>query len=155
MRKWGNIHDSWTNTYTEDPVPAEAQNLDIGEVPITAADSMSEVQSGDNTATAGSPPADSTEELPHARGPAILGVEDMGLQDGQGVEMTLDEQEPQGAVKDNITESQPQDSALLAPAEQKTTDKDGDIDLEGGQPQAEEGKGDDKTARESTDVLEK
>ncbi|KAL2810496.1 hypothetical protein BJX63DRAFT_317149 [Aspergillus granulosus] len=33
--------------------------------------------------------ADQTEETPHARGPSILGVEDMGLQDGKGVEMTL------------------------------------------------------------------
>ncbi|KAK2785718.1 hypothetical protein FQN52_008267 [Onygenales sp. PD_12] len=32
---------------------------------------------------------DDTEEAPHARGPAILGVEDMGLQDGRGVQMSL------------------------------------------------------------------
>ena len=29
------------------------------------------------------------EGIPHARGPSLLGVEDMGLQDGKGVEMTL------------------------------------------------------------------
>ncbi|PGH27315.1 hypothetical protein AJ80_01025 [Polytolypa hystricis UAMH7299] len=33
--------------------------------------------------------ADDSEEIPHARGPAILGVQDLGLQDGKGVEMTL------------------------------------------------------------------
>ncbi|KAL3464707.1 hypothetical protein BJX64DRAFT_88918 [Aspergillus heterothallicus] len=33
--------------------------------------------------------AEPTEEIPHARGPSVLGVEDMGLQDGKGVEMTL------------------------------------------------------------------
>ncbi|KAL5042180.1 hypothetical protein BDW71DRAFT_190473 [Aspergillus fruticulosus] len=30
-----------------------------------------------------------TEEVPHARGPSVLGVQDMGLQDGKGVEMIL------------------------------------------------------------------
>ncbi|KAL4881577.1 hypothetical protein BJY04DRAFT_188375 [Aspergillus karnatakaensis] len=30
-----------------------------------------------------------TDEIPHARGPSLLGVHDMGLQDGKGVEMTL------------------------------------------------------------------
>ena len=37
----------------------------------------------------GSPPPADTEELPHARGPPVVGVEDMGLQDGKGVEMPL------------------------------------------------------------------
>lgn len=36
-----------------------------------------------------SPPAEDGEELPHARGPTVVGVEDMGLQDGKGVEMSL------------------------------------------------------------------
>jgi hypothetical protein len=36
-------------------------------------------------------PTDSSEDIPHARGPRRLGVEDMGLQDGKGVEMTLEE----------------------------------------------------------------
>lgn len=31
-----------------------------------------------------------TDELPHARGPPVVGVEDMGLQDGKGVEMPLE-----------------------------------------------------------------
>lgn len=29
------------------------------------------------------------DEIPHARGPSVLGVEDLGLQDGKGVEMVL------------------------------------------------------------------
>jgi hypothetical protein len=36
-----------------------------------------------------SPPAEDGEEVPHARGPAVVGVEDMGLQDGKGVGMSL------------------------------------------------------------------
>ncbi|KAL4865679.1 hypothetical protein BDV12DRAFT_174114 [Aspergillus spectabilis] len=33
--------------------------------------------------------AEPTEEIAHARGPSLLGIADMGLQDGKGVEMTL------------------------------------------------------------------
>jgi hypothetical protein len=29
------------------------------------------------------------EEIPHARGPSVVGVEDLGLQDGKGVQMVL------------------------------------------------------------------
>ncbi|PYH42080.1 uncharacterized protein BP01DRAFT_394471 [Aspergillus saccharolyticus JOP 1030-1] len=32
----------------------------------------------------------SVEDVPHARGPPVVGVEDLGLQDGKGVEMNLD-----------------------------------------------------------------
>lgn len=34
--------------------------------------------------------AQPSDEIPHARGPAILGVENLGLQDGRGVEITLE-----------------------------------------------------------------
>lgn len=40
----------------------------------------------DGATTASPEPSD---EVPHARGPIVLGVEDMGLQDGKGVEMSL------------------------------------------------------------------
>lgn len=36
-----------------------------------------------------SPPPDASDAVPHARGPPVVGVEDMGLQDGKGVEMPL------------------------------------------------------------------
>ena len=36
-----------------------------------------------------SPSPESSEEIPHARGPPVVGVEDMGLQDGKGVEIPL------------------------------------------------------------------
>ncbi|KAL4787279.1 hypothetical protein BJX76DRAFT_319391 [Aspergillus varians] len=45
------------------------------------------IDSGGN-ALEGEIAADSAEEIPHARGPSLLGVQDMGLQDGR-VEMTL------------------------------------------------------------------
>ncbi|PGH01825.1 hypothetical protein GX51_05005 [Blastomyces parvus] len=41
---------------------------------------------------------DELEEVPHARGPNILGVEDMGLQDGKGVEMSLSTTPPRTDV---------------------------------------------------------
>ena len=42
--------------------------------------------SGDVSELREPPPA---EEIPYARGPSVLGVEDMGLQDGRGVQITL------------------------------------------------------------------
>ncbi|KAH8427989.1 uncharacterized protein LDX57_005695 [Aspergillus melleus] len=82
----------------------------------------------------GSPPADASEDVPHARGPRVLGVEDMGLQDGKGVKMTLpaaednsskqsdDQQERSGQpVPDNDTTKQATDK--------EDADGDGDIVL--------------------------
>ncbi|KAK1149295.1 hypothetical protein N8T08_006517 [Aspergillus melleus] len=82
---------------------------------------------------AGSPPADASEDVPHARGPRVLGVEDMGLQDGKGVEMTLpaaeensnkqsdDQQEPSG-------QSAPENDTKQL-ADKENADGDGDIVL--------------------------
>ncbi|KAK2768538.1 hypothetical protein FQN54_000394 [Arachnomyces sp. PD_36] len=52
-------------------------------MPVTPRDGHQEVEAHT------SPPAEDGEEIPHARGPAVVGVEDMGLQDGKGVEMSL------------------------------------------------------------------
>ncbi|KAI9043362.1 uncharacterized protein KD926_003892 [Aspergillus affinis] len=81
----------------------------------------------------GSPPVDASEDVPHARGPRTLGVEDLGLQDGKGVKMTLpaaednsnkqsdDQQEPSGQpVPDNDTKQA---------ADKENADGDGDIVL--------------------------
>lgn len=57
------------------------------------------------------PPADS-EEVPHARGPPVVGVEDMGLQDGKGVEMPL-------SSVDGAGDAPPSDSATKQPAQEK------------------------------------
>ncbi|RAH45178.1 uncharacterized protein BO95DRAFT_443367 [Aspergillus brunneoviolaceus CBS 621.78] len=44
------------------------------------------------------------EDVPHARGPPVVGVEDLGLQDGKGVEMDLD-----GAAESGQQQQQQQD----------------------------------------------
>lgn len=47
-----------------------------------------------------SPPAEDGEELPHARGPAVVGVEDLGLQNGKGVAMSLSPSEGAAVSED-------------------------------------------------------
>lgn len=46
------------------------------------------------------------EEIPHARGPSVLGVEDMGLQDGKGVEMVLSDPNKSQEEKSEIEVSE-------------------------------------------------
>lgn len=73
-----------------------------------------------------SPTPENSEEVPHARGPPVVGVEDMGLQDGKDVEMTLPKVE-------SGSEGQPvvQDGQNLKHGEQAEgkaeADSDGDI----------------------------
>lgn len=69
-----------------------------------------------------SPPSDTSEEVPHARGPPIVGVEDMGLQDGKGVEMPL------ASVEDGSNSEQPKHGDQ-ASSESRGADNDGDITL--------------------------
>lgn len=84
------------------------------------------------------PQSEEGEELPHARGPAILGVEDMGLQDGRGVQVSLTRSptgisaspEGTGAESEGHNVEQAPESDRLgsddAPAE---LDRDGDGDI--------------------------
>ncbi|OJJ97862.1 hypothetical protein ASPACDRAFT_45162 [Aspergillus aculeatus ATCC 16872] len=57
------------------------------------------------------------EDVPHARGPPVVGVEDLGLQDGKGVEMTLDgaaesgQQQQQQQQQQDQTQEESQESA--------------------------------------------
>ncbi|KAL4943373.1 hypothetical protein BDV06DRAFT_139670 [Aspergillus oleicola] len=53
------------------------------------------------------------EGIPHARGPSLLGIEDMGLQDGKGVEMTLLNKEAESDAANPSTE----DSATVSSQE--------------------------------------
>lgn len=80
----------------------------------------------------GSSPPDASEDVPHARGPRVLGVEDLGLQDGKGVEMTLP------AAEDNRSKPSDQQEQSDPPAPEADTreatgkgdaDNDGDIVL--------------------------
>lgn len=87
-----------------------------------------------NTVT--SPPSEGSDDVPHARGPSVVGVEDLGLQDGRGVEMDLGQQGPTGL--DNASGAQPSDDAQAnkPPAEEApaSADKDGDIVLDDSKP---------------------
>jgi hypothetical protein len=87
----------------------------------------------------GSPPPTDSEEVPHARGPPVVGVEDMGLQDGKGIEMPLSNVDgtsdaPSGdnatkqPVQEKDNEESKQDSASAS--EEGRKDGDGDISLD-------------------------
>ncbi|CAG8401448.1 unnamed protein product [Penicillium salamii] len=86
----------------------------------------------DKTPTASPEPSD---EVPHARGPILLGVEDMGLQDGKGVEVSLGT-EGNSVVSDvPAAAAESPSSEALAKAE-SNVDNDGDIVL--GDPKSKE-----------------
>ncbi|OQE08745.1 hypothetical protein PENVUL_c008G06671 [Penicillium vulpinum] len=86
--------------------------------------------------TAANTSPESSDEVPHARGPILLGVEDMGLQDGKGVEMrlstdgTADVPAAADATATQATEEQEK--------VESTTDSDGDIVLTDTKPKEEE-----------------
>ncbi|KAF7160912.1 hypothetical protein CNMCM5623_006474 [Aspergillus felis] len=107
----------------------------------TASEPTAQAQSSETTAqneTMGDispPPADSSEEIPHARGPPILGVEDMGLQDGKGVQMTLAQDANALATQSPAQAEQPSSTAEeqtenREPASRANADSDGDIQLD-------------------------
>lgn len=76
-------------------------------------------------------PLEAEEDVPHARGPPLLGVEDMGLQDGKGVQMTLASETPENGTIASTTEQQGRpegvDDAGRGPSGNR--DSDGDIVL--------------------------
>lgn len=71
-----------------------------------------------------SPDSEDGDSVPHPRGPALLGVEDLGLQNGRGVEMTLEtaatNSTPHAADTGGETQGQQVSSELDA-------DADGDV----------------------------
>lgn len=114
-----------------------------------------ETADGDATAqrTSASPPAESADEVPHARGPPVVGVEDLGLQDGRGVEMDLGEK----GIEDAAAGQDAAGSATEAPTAEPsgavsasgTADQDGDILLEDSQAKKED-RPEDTTAASQT-----
>ncbi|KKK18611.1 hypothetical protein P175DRAFT_0504321 [Aspergillus ochraceoroseus IBT 24754] len=104
--------------------PEQQQTIETG---ILEGDMM------DSSAT----PADPADEIPHARGPSVLGVEDMGLQDGKGVQMTLlnTGSENDACSTEQMSRDQPAQSSQPSPENKesspstKDTDGDGDIAL--------------------------
>ncbi|KAE8387872.1 hypothetical protein BDV23DRAFT_119505 [Aspergillus alliaceus] len=85
---------------------------------------------------------DTSEEVPHARGPRTLGIEDMGLQDGKGVEMTL---ESEGGINDPTEQNgQPQNDGGQDPSKENA-DGDGDITLDDAKNASDEAKGEEQS----------
>lgn len=76
------------------------------------------------------------EEIPHARGPSVLGVEDLGLQDGKGVEMVLsdpnksqEEEKSEMDVSDSVGDLIP-DEVVSEAATKENGNDDEDIILD-------------------------
>ncbi|OJJ05656.1 hypothetical protein ASPVEDRAFT_64648 [Aspergillus versicolor CBS 583.65] len=102
---------------------------------------------GDGTILEGELTAEPTDGVPHARGPSVLGVEDLGLQDGRDVEVTLLNRETEGAGASSTgdstipiaTSEQPghesapsdSDSTAVTATAQKDKDTDADADADG------------------------
>jgi hypothetical protein len=74
-----------------------------------------------------SPPPD---EIPHARGPSVVGVEDMGLQDGRGIEMSLASPDVAAADRNESEEPSTEDSAAQSKTSGGDADGDGDMILD-------------------------
>jgi hypothetical protein len=109
-------------------VTEEALPLQLEEE--TNATNIIPTETEDRAPTASPEPSD---EVPHARGPILLGVEDMGLQDGRGIEMSLgidNVPDASAATATSATEE-------LAKTD-STPDEDGDIVLGDTKPKEED-----------------
>ncbi|WEW57646.1 DNA repair protein rad50 [Emydomyces testavorans] len=82
------------------------------------------IETKPDTTDAQHPPRD--EKIPHARGPSIIGVEDMGLQDGNDVQMTLLASEPAEVSTQNQLASEEKEGEKSASA---SLEEDGDGDI--------------------------
>ncbi|KAL5340829.1 hypothetical protein BJX70DRAFT_95628 [Aspergillus crustosus] len=70
------------------PITTEAATLQ-NQLLTQPADPATQINPESTTLLEGDITAEPADDVPHARGPSLLGVEDMGLQDGKGIEMTL------------------------------------------------------------------
>lgn len=125
---------------TEEARPTQAPEATPAEVSGVA---TTEGEEGGAVST--SSPGESADEVPHARGPPVLGVEDLGLQDGKGVEMTLAEQESQGGGSTDAPAPEPSSTEGPEGNETKSADKDGDIILEDSKPKEDIEAGEEKS----------
>lgn len=116
--------ESHTASYATSPEPATSTN--------------------ENQRTIESTSPDPSEEVPHARGPPVVGVEDVGLQNGRGVEMSLS------------AEAESNASAAVGSEENKASsstppNRDGEIDGEGDIVVGDAARNKETTAKESTE----
>ncbi|KAL2860731.1 uncharacterized protein BJX67DRAFT_328952 [Aspergillus lucknowensis] len=126
-------------------IPALSQQISTEPTDQTTQQQQVILTSPETTTLEGEVPAEPTEGIPHARGPPLLGVEDMGLQDGKGVEMTLlsteggtDTQPPASteSAAEQLSSQEsgtgtgtPKSTATTAAAAEDDADGDGDIML--------------------------
>ncbi|OJD15641.1 hypothetical protein AJ78_04102 [Emergomyces pasteurianus Ep9510] len=101
------------------------------------------------------------DEVPHARGPNILGVEDMGLQDGRGLQMSLSTNHPHaGGVRNGGSATDVNDTVLPSVDNDKfdgvglkddaDRDADGDIVIGDMPGEPEDGTDEDQTRSTTT-----
>ncbi|GLA22955.1 hypothetical protein M752DRAFT_275823 [Aspergillus phoenicis ATCC 13157] len=107
---------------------AEQGDQQMGSVPTAETMTVVTSDTNGNEGTGEAPPAEALEDIPHARGPSVVGVEDLGLQDGRGVEMDLSSggegaPELQASGQEN---SQPQQEQEQGNQQQQATGQDGE-----------------------------
>ncbi|EAW10688.1 uncharacterized protein ACLA_051600 [Aspergillus clavatus NRRL 1] len=127
------------------PEQDQAQALESETVSHSAADAPSSAPAEHEPAGGDGSAPETTEEIPHARGPPVLGVEDMGLQDGKGIEMNLSNDKDAMDIQTSTSASasgsatadtepssaaEGQSNSGLEPAPQADADGDGDIQLD-------------------------
>ncbi|KAJ5125532.1 Protein phosphatase 4 core regulatory subunit R2 [Penicillium atrosanguineum] len=135
----------------EQAVPTQPQEMESGDNNIatttTTTTTFTDIEEAAHRAgqrNSTSPPAESPDEIPHARGPALLGVQDMGLQDGKGVEVNLGDQTAQTAIGDGASDALAS-ASIEAAQEANATDGDGDIVLDDSTPKEQIDKTEDST----------
>ncbi|RAO65849.1 uncharacterized protein BHQ10_001861 [Talaromyces amestolkiae] len=109
----------------------EAGLIATSQTPHVSSRSLTEKEEEDGENSSPQP-----EEIPHARGPSVLGVEDLGLQDGKGVEMVLsdpnksqEEEKSEMDVSDSIVDLIPDEVVSEAATKENGAD-DEDIILD-------------------------
>ncbi|GKZ98839.1 hypothetical protein AnigIFM60653_000178 [Aspergillus niger] len=106
----------------------EQGDQQMGSVPTAETMTVVTADTNGNEGTSEAPPAEALEDIPHARGPSVVGVEDLGLQDGRGVEMDLSsggEGAPELQASGQET-SQPQQEQEQGNQQQQATGQDGE-----------------------------
>ncbi|RHZ68510.1 uncharacterized protein CDV56_109341 [Aspergillus thermomutatus] len=123
-----------TQTSQSEQVQQQVQG-DTASLATTQGQSSASAAENETMGGTSPPPADSSEEIPHARGPPIVGVQDMGLQDGKGLEMTLTSDANALASQSSAQTEQPNTTTQeqigdQEPASRANADGDGDIQLD-------------------------
>lgn len=112
---------------TEHGLSQTTASADSTIIAVLAGDESGIHNAPPETTEADKAPNDNTEDddIPHARGPSIIGVEDMGLQEGKDVHMTLLPVESESTGKDHQSAEQTENGKTEIAGSGE--DRDGDI----------------------------